>query len=214
MRAIIFANGIMEAWPKNLALSKGKDLIIAADGGLNHCLRWQLVPNIVVGDMDSVNQRDLAALDSQKTEIIRHPRHKDETDLDLAIRLAMDHNADEVIILGALGARWDMTLSNLLLMAADAYRNASLCILDGPHEMRCLRGKAEMTLTGNPGDLVSLMPLAGDALGVTLTGLNYPLKNARLPMGCSRGISNRFMNKTATVSVASGTLLIVLIQSR
>ena len=214
MRAIIFANGIMEKWPENLILSEGEDLIIAADGGLGHCRHWQLAPNIVVGDMDSADPNDLAALDSRATKIIRHPRHKDETDLDLAIRLAMDHDTDEIIILGSLGARWDMTFSNLLLMAADAYRNASLCILDGAHEMRCIRGNAKITLTGSPGDLVSLMPLAGDAIGVTLTGLAYPLDNARLPMGCSRGISNRFIDKTATVSVASGTLLIVMIRNR
>ncbi len=210
MRAIIFANGIMESWPEPLTISAKEDLIIAADGGLAHCRHWQVVPHVVVGDMDSVDPGDLAALNRRQTDVIRHPRHKDQTDLELAIRLAMDKKADETIILGALGARLDMTLSNVLLMAAEAYRSASLCILDGPNELRCIRGKAQITLTGCTGDLLSLLPLAGDAMGVTLTGLEYPLDNARLPMGSSWGISNRFLGKTASVSLESGTLLITL----
>ena len=61
MKAVIFANGIMNQWPLGFELCVERDLIIAADGGFNHCRRWNVIPHIVVGDMDSVNSLELTA---------------------------------------------------------------------------------------------------------------------------------------------------------
>jgi thiamine pyrophosphokinase len=214
MRAIVFANGTMHTWPEGLSVANENDLIIAADGGLRHCRRWRLVPRMVVGDMDSVDPEALASLDADRTAIIKHPNRKDETDLELAIRLAVANGAEEIIILGALGARWDMTLANVLLMAADDFDAATLRILDGSCELRCLKGRAALTLKGRTGDMVSLLPLAGDAVGVTLEGLEYPLTDARLPMGCSQGVSNVVVGETARVALKSGILLVTITRRR
>lgn len=210
MRAVIFANGVMDGWPLGLVVSAEADLIIAADGGLRHCRRWQLPPRLVVGDMDSIDAAELAALEGTATEIIRHPRRKDETDLELALSLAMDRGAAEIIILGALGARWDMTLANVLLLDAGFLAGRTVRILDGPHDLCCLQGDREITLAGQSGDRLSLLPLSGDAVGVTLDGLEYPLADDRLCVGSTRGVSNVFTGKTARVALKAGTLLITV----
>ncbi len=210
MRAIIFANGIMESWPRDFNLSLEDDLIIAADGGYNHCKRWNLMPHVIVGDMDSVSEPDLTGLEASQTQIIRFPAAKDETDLQLAIQTAIDHHATDIVILGALGSRWDMTLSNVLILTTPPLQNVEARILDGPHEFACLRGPGKLRIRGESGHLFSLIPLGGPIIGVTLTGSVYPLDKATLPMGTSRGISNLFQKECVTIEIESGQLLVVI----
>jgi thiamine pyrophosphokinase len=210
MRAVIFANGIMDVWPLEFNLSVEDDLIIAADGGYNHCKRWDLKPHVLVGDMDSVADSDLSALEKTSTQILRYPAQKDETDLQLAIQTAVDRHATDIIILGALGSRWDMTLSNVLILTIPLLQNVDARILDGPDEIICLQGPGKSQLNGDIGHLLSLIPLSGPAIGVTLAGTAYMLDKATLPMGTSRGISNVFRKKRVTIEIESGQLLVVI----
>ncbi len=210
MRAIIFANGNMDSWPLDFNLSVEEDLIIAADGGFNHCKRWRLSPHVIVGDMDSVTGSDLSALEKTRTEIIRFPAQQDETDLQLVIQTAIDHQASEIFILGALGSRWDMTLSNVLILTIPLLQAVKAKILDGPHEFICLQGPGKILLNGEVGHLLSLIPLSGPVIGVTLVGTVYLLNKATLPMGTSQGISNLFQGKQVEVEIESGQLLIVI----
>ena len=214
MRAVIFANGIMESWPLDFNLSEADDLIIAADGGYNHCKRWNLTPHAVVGDMDSVTGSDLTSLEKSRTRIVRFSAQKDKTDLQLAIQAAIDRHATEVIILGALGSRWDMSLSNVLILATPFLRDVEVKILEGPHEFSCLQGPGRICLYGETGQLLSLIPLDGPVVGVSLAGTVYLLDKATLPMGTSRGISNEFQEKQVEVEIETGKLLIVISRDR
>ena len=208
MRAIIFANGAMDQWPLEFEISRENDLILAADGGTHHCLAWNVTPHAVVGDLDSLQPDTLADLKSQGVEIISHPPRKDETDLELALKVALERNASEIIILGALGKRWDMTLSNVLVLAAPFLAGVKTRILDERQEITCLRGGQKVTFYGHPGDVLSLSSLKDSAAGVTLSGLEYPLKNATLPIGSTRGTSNVFAGNTAEVEIKAGYLLV------
>jgi thiamine pyrophosphokinase len=210
MRAVIFANGIMNKWPPGFELSMQRDLIIAADGGFNHCRKWNVMPHVLIGDMDSVNPSDLEALGNGEIEIQRFPVKKDETDLHLALQLAIDRNASEIILLGALGDRWDMTLANVLILTAPLLRDVQVKILDGNCEFVCLHGHQKINLDGKPGCGVSLIPLTGSVSGVTLSGLEYPLDNEILPVGTTRGISNILKEETAEIAIESGILLVVI----
>ncbi len=214
MRAIIFANGILEKWPVGFELSPAADLIIAADGGTHNCLTWNVIPHVVVGDMDSVEPDTLAGLESRGTEIKPYPPRKDETDLELALRVALDRKASEIIILGALGNRWDMSLSNVLVLAAPFLKSVKTRILDDRQEITCLRGGQKAEFKGRPGDLLSLSSLQDPAGGITLNGLEYPLENATLPVGSTRGISNVFANSTAEVEITTGSLLVCITRKK
>ena len=208
MRAIIFANGILEEWPADLEISPGTDLIIAADGGTHHCLARKVSPHVVAGDMDSLDPETLADLRSKGVVIKSYPPRKDKTDLELALKEALDRNASEIIILGALGKRWDMTLANILVLTAPFLRGVKTRILDGRLEITCLGGGQKAVFNGRPGDVLSLAPLQDAAVGITLKGLEYPLNDATLPLGSTRGVSNVFTGETVEVELKTGCLLV------
>jgi thiamine pyrophosphokinase len=210
MKAVIFANGIMNQWPPGFELSRERDLIIAADGGFNHCRQWNVMPHIIVGDMDSVNPSDLTAHGHEEIEIHRFPAKKDETDLHLALQAAIDRNAGEIVILGALGARWDMTFSNVFILLAPFLRGIDTRILEGQYEILCLHGHQKIHLEGKPGHTVSLIPLAGPVTGVTLGGFEFPLDKETLPVGTTRGVSNLIRDENVEIEIEGGHLLVVI----
>jgi thiamine pyrophosphokinase len=183
------------------------DLLIAADGGANALLRHQLVPQIVVGDLDSLDPANQALLAAQGTSLRRFPRDKDETDLELALMLACEHKPERIDLLGVLGGRWDHTLANVALL--------SLPILD-QIQVRCLADQQELflvkqraTIVGHHGDTVSLIPLTPIVTGVTTHGLRYALDDATLHFEQARGVSNTLFESPGHVRIGSGLLLIV-----
>lgn len=211
MKAVIFANGTIDN--SDSAIS-GNDLIIAADGGTQHCLSLGITPDVVIGDLDSLTADNINELQIANVEIIRYPAKKDQTDLELALKLAIDRGADEIVVFGAMGGRWDMSIANILLPAEQNLSNATIRIIDGHHEIMLLRAGKEMIFHGEKGDIFSLIPLGRDALGITTIGLEYPLKDDLLRLGSSRGISNLFIENSATVSLKQGLLLCVHIRTR
>ena len=206
-RAVIIANGELRDPEQARALLRPGDLLIAADGGAQHCRALGLVPHIVVGDLDSLAPEERAELERAGTRFEAHPARKDETDLELALRAALREGAREVLILAALGGRWDQSLANVLLLAHPDYAALSLRLADGPDTLWIARGQA--TVRGAPGDRLSLLPLVGDAEGVTLGGLEYPLADGVLRFGSTTGVSNVLVTAEAAISVRRGMLLVV-----
>ncbi len=205
MRVIVFANGVMHS---HFTL-ENDDVLIAADGGLRHCLDLGLKPAILIGDMDSIDEGDLAALEPSDTQILRYPTQKDFTDLELALQHALKLGADEIVIVAALGARWDQTIANLLLPAS--FPSVKISLLDGSQEIHYIRAGEKLEIHGRPGDMVSLIPLAGTAHGVTSEHLEYPLRGGELTFGSTRGISNVLLEETGAISINGGLLLCIVI---
>jgi len=186
------------------------DLIIAADGGAGHCLNLGIKPDVAIGDFDSLSPGHLNQLKKTGTEIIRHPVRKNCTDLELALKLAVDRGADEILIFGALGRRWDMTIANIFMLAAPVPAQSQVRIIDGFQEIMLLCEMKPHSIHGRAGDILSLVPLSGDVRGITLGGLEYPLQDDILKFGATRGISNVLVDDTATVYFKQGQLLCIL----
>ena len=208
MRAIIIAAGQSLDGDCPRWIDK-EDLIIAADGGARRALAWGLDPHLVVGDMDSLPAADRTALEARGCRFVQHPRAKDETDLELALARAAQEGAQEIVILGALGGRLDHTLSNVLLLALPALEGLSVRIVSGAQEAMLLRAGETVSLEGQPGDLVSLLPLGGDARGVTTEGLAWGLEGDVLNFGASRGVSNEMTAPVARIELDRGYLWVV-----
>jgi len=211
MKVVIVANGIPTDPAADRHYALPGDFVIAADGGADYCRRLGLRPDIIIGDMDSIDPDPARATAFKETEIIRHPPRKDATDLELAIRLAIERGAGSIVILGALGGRWDMSIGNLFLLALPELKEVPVKLIDGRQEIVLLTGKQTAVFSGKPGDTLSLIPAGEDATGITLKELEYPLVNATLSYGSSRGISNVLLDTKASVSLESGTLICVLI---
>jgi thiamine pyrophosphokinase len=213
VRAIIVASGEAPGPRDWTRWVREEDLIIGADGGAARALARGLAPDVIIGDMDSFTgpQRDLPAVRAgREARLIQHPRAKDETDLELALAYAAEQKVEEIVVLGALGgSRLDHMLSNVLLLAMPALRGRRVLIVHGGQEAMLLRGGEAVTLAGSPGDLVSLLPLGGDARGVTTAGLAWPLAGDTLRFGQSRGVSNEMSDPEARVELEDGYLWVV-----
>ncbi len=209
MRAIIFANGNLNDPDAVRSLLREGDLIIAANGGTLKALEAGLTPHLIIGDMDSLDPNLVDELaGSGRVRLIPHPPMKDETDLELAILYAVDEGADEILLLAALGGRLDQTVANLLLLAHPGLEGVRVSVVEGDQEAFLIRSAAR--IAGRPGDLVSLIPLGRDAVGVTAEGLRWPLRDETLRFGLTRGVSNLLLSDEAQVSVREGMLLCVV----
>jgi thiamine pyrophosphokinase len=181
--------------------------VVAADSGLDFARSLGLHVDVVVGDLDSVSEVGLAAAREAGTTIERHPAAKDATDLELALDRARALEADDIVVLGGAGGRFDHVLGGVLLLADDRYADLRITARLGTALVTVVRDQAD--LHGDPGDYVSLLPVNGPARGITTTGLLYPLADEDLAPGTSRGVSNELLGAAATVTVRGGVLLAV-----
>jgi thiamine pyrophosphokinase len=211
MRTIIFANGLFPDASHAHDLLRPDDLIIAADGGTRHALTLGLVPDVVIGDLDSISLEELAVVEAAGSQIVRHSPRKDETDLELALLHAARRGATEIVVLAALGGRLDQTIANLLLLALPELRGLDVRVVEGSQTAFLIHAGHDGTwIDGHPGDTVSLIPLGGDAVGVSAEGLEWPLHDDTLRFGPARGVSNVLAAEEAHVCVREGLLLCVV----
>ena len=207
-RAVIFVNGTVQDYDWLSARLRPDDYLIGADGGTRHCLALDRTPHVVVGDMDSIAPDMLANLEAQGVAAERHPPRKDKTDLELAVDRAVREGVSEILLMGALGGRLDQTLANRLISARRDWP-VPIILADGHQTLQVMRD-GECFVLGTPvGSLVSVVPLSQEVTGVTYAGLEYPLTNATLPLGTTRGISNVIAHSPATISIDQGILLVI-----
>lgn len=212
--AIVLADGgratraeLDAAWP---GWDEGVDLVVAADGGARLAEELGLPIDLWVGDGDSLDPAALDRLRAAGIPLEPAREDKDESDTELAVLAAAGRGAEAITILGALGGpRLDHALANVGLLAHAALSGRPVRLVDPTARVTLLRGPGEATLEGRAGDVVSLLPLGGDASGVVTEGLRYPLLDEPLPAGPARGLSNVRLTGTVRVGLRGGRLLIV-----
>ncbi|GAB4530269.1 MAG: thiamine diphosphokinase [Anaerolineae bacterium] len=208
-RAIIIANGHLPNPARARQHIRPGDRLICADGGTHHAQAMGLMPDVVVGDLDSLPPGLRAELEAAGVRFEVHPRQKDETDLELALRLAITEGAAEIEILAMLGGRLDQSLANLLLLARPEWASVWVRATEGDQTAWPVRGGQETTIKGRCGDLLSLIPLTPRVTGVTLEGVEWPLHGAVLRFGSTLTISNTLTAPTAHLKIEEGTVLVV-----
>lgn len=206
-RAVIFSNGDLADVSRVKKMLKKTDFIIAANGGTKHILKLGRLPDVVIGDLDSLDKKTKKKLERNKVAIISYPSDKDWTDTELGIKYAVKQGFKEIILTGFLGRRIDHLLANLLMMAGLIDKLDRLMIVEGKQEIYVVKDGLE--IKGKQGDLVSLIPLLGDCQGVTTRGLKYRLDNESLEFGKSRGVSNVMLAGKARIDLKKGKLLVI-----
>lgn len=201
MRAVIIGSGSISDCEYIKSKLNKDDYIICADGGYDHAVRLGVEPDILIGDFDSVSELP------KNTEKIKYPVRKDFTDGEIAVKYAAEHGFDEVLMLGMTGDRADHTITDILLLT----QCKSGCVMDDNNEIYLLRGS--VTVYGNIGDTVSIVPVGGDVCGVTTQNLEYPLDNETLYFGESRGVSNVMTANACTITAKSGIGLVIKVRN-
>lgn len=182
---------------------------VAADSGLDLAHTLGIAVDLVVGDMDSVDAGLLADARASGTAVELHPPDKDATDLELALGAAVRRGHTHVIVLGGHGGRIDHLLGNALLLARADHADTTIEWRIGTSTVVPVHSHRPAIVAGSPGDTVSILPVGGDAVGVTTSGLRWALNNDRLTSGSTRGISNELTTGRASVALRTGVALVV-----
>lgn len=224
LHVVVVANGELAPRERLMAILDAADRIVAADGAAHWLVAQGRTPDLLVGDMDSVDAALLERLSTRGCRLVRHPAHKDETDTELALHEAVALGARRITILGALGGRIDHAVANIMLLLMPVLEGVETAIFDGRSWLFLIGGAATprtgvpgswdaqtagRAIDGGAGDVLSLIPLGGDAEGVATEGLEYPLRDETLAFGPARGVSNVFLGDRARVSMRRGVLLAV-----
>lgn len=204
---MIIANGDLEYSEKIIGIIREAGLIVCADGGARHLKALHICPHAVIGDFDSALPEDKLYFEEKNIKTISYPSRKNETDTDLCVSWALLNHATDITLLGATGTRLDHTLANVFLLKKLAERGIPARIIDKHNTIHVVTDQIE--LKGRPGDLLSLLPITEKVAGITIKGLEYPLKDAGMEMGFSLGISNVFKETAAFVSVGEGVLMVI-----
>ena len=178
------------------------DSVIAADAGYAHLEGIGVVPDLAIGDFDSLGRVP------QDVPVLRHPVEKDESDMELAMEHAAGQGFDELFVYGSLGRRLDHTIANLQLFAAYSERGFSVTAIDEGFALRLLTGPGSFDIPATGLGTVSVFSAADEALGVVETGMQYSLDGQTLTNRTSLGLSNELLGQPARVSLERGTLYI------
>jgi thiamine pyrophosphokinase len=212
MKAVLVAGGGPQ--PADERWLTDADLVVAVDGGAAWLRSIGRQPGALVGDLDSVDPALVADLETAGVPIERHPTEKESSDTQLALAYALSRGATEAVIIGAFGGpRLDHEIANVLLLASartgGGDLDLDLRLVRGGASVRALEGGSSLSIEARSRSLVSLLPVGGDASGVTTRGLRYPLDDERLPLGSTRGLSNEVVAEDASVQLKVGTLLVI-----
>ena len=176
--------------------------VIAVDAGFAHLEAIGAVPDMAVGDFDSLGYVPKCR------RVSRHPVKKDKSDMELAMEKALSWGHDELIVYGALGARLDHTLANLQLFAKFSERDVYVTAVADTYAVRLLTGPDVFELPALGGGTVSVFSANDMARGVIERGMEYSIDDEPLSNRTSRGLSNELTGEEATVAVEEGTLYV------
>ncbi|WP_028590796.1 thiamine diphosphokinase [Paenibacillus massiliensis] len=208
-RVVIYSGGQLheEDWKEIQA----NDFIIGADRGALYLMQHHIPIHLAVGDFDSILPEQLHQIEDYAERLLACDAvDKDLTDTELAIKLALEQQPDEILLLGATGTRMDHTLANIQLLMQVLQHRIPCSIKDSNNYIMLTDSLLEVKSMGYP--YISLLPLSSEVTGITLKGFQYPLVDATLKLGQSLGISNHLAGDAGLVTICSGVLLVI--QSR
>ncbi|MBQ8280704.1 MAG: thiamine diphosphokinase [Roseburia sp.] len=211
MRYVIVSGGhIDDEFALNYLKENKYNALIAADSGMDFLHRVGIVPDVIAGDFDSVSGESLSDFSNrEEIEILRLNPIKDDTDTEFVIREAIRRGATSITVLGATGTRLDHVLANVNLLGIGLEERVSIELIDAHNRIRMIDDVLEIAQKEQFGEFISVLPVKGDAKGVTLEGVKYPLQDADLKCFSSLGISNVIVDEVATIRVKQGTLLMI-----
>ena len=188
---------------KNLIKQIDYDYVICADAGYKIAEKIGIKSDLVVGDFDSSNGDK-----PKETETIVVPVEKDDTDLQLALKIAQEKNAKKVVIIGGIGGRVDHTFGNVQNMVHYSEEGMEIIMVD-PFQSITVQRPGTRIYKGNKNTKFSVFAHSPEVTGITYKGAYYPLTNHTITNSFPLGISNEFVSDKIKVTIKTGTLIVV-----
>jgi thiamine pyrophosphokinase len=184
-------------------------LVVAADSGWRHALSVGVTPQVVLGDFDSISADELHAAREAKVPLLEYPTDKDLTDAEIALQHVADSDATSVLVISGGGDRFDHLLAIIHALCSSTIQDLRRCAIVGDTRIDIVTPTYPLALSGDHGQLVSLIPIGGDSSGVTTHGLRWALQSETLYAAQSRGISNVLMDDIFSIAVSQGHLAVL-----
>lgn len=178
------------------------DVVIAVDGGYEYLNSMGIVPDLVMGDFDSLGY------EPKKIRYVKFPVHKDKSDMELAIARAKALGCNSLYVFGALGQRLDHTIANLYVFAKACEEGMSVCLVDFDNAVFFVSGPDTFEADARESGIVSVFSLSDVSTGVFERGMEWDLDDVELDNRTSRGLSNQLIGEPVMIGVESGTIMI------
>lgn len=205
--ALIIANGSKTSQQWLLDKANAASYVAACDGGTNHLKEVDYLPDLFIGDGDSVTEDAVEWLKSNGVRLEMFPADKDETDLELALLEVLAAGYQRIDVAAALGLRVDHELANMMLLSDDRFVGYDIRIVSETQQIRVVRSSVEFKQS--EGHLLSLIPVHGEAKFRSTKGLKWGLNNDSLLPGPARGVSNEIISAMASIELEAGVVLAI-----
>ena len=179
------------------------DLVMAADSGYDAAVSLGFAVDVLVGDLESITTQPIPG----HVVVERHPVDKDQTDLDLALELAMRDEPSRVVVVGGTGGRLDHELATASLICDERWSEVEMDWVSSRGRAHVIRRRR--IVHGDVGATVTLLAVGGAVTGLTTRGLRWELEQATFQPGSTWGVSNVMQTPIADIKVGSGCLLVV-----
>lgn len=208
MKALLVSGGDVKDLDLVKNLAKDVDLVIGVDGGTEYYLSIGILPNIIIGDLDSIKMESLEIIKKKQIPIIKFPIEKDKTDTELALDYLIEKGFKDITILGAIGSRMDHTLGNIFLLKKLWKKKIKGKIIDN-HNIIYLIDK-ELIIKNRPSSYVSIIPITNDGAIITLEGFKYNLSKVKIDFSSTLGISNKVEETHGYIKIHKGICLVFI----
>jgi len=208
MSALIIGSGSNIDIEKFESENLNIEYVICADGGLEKAESLNLIPNIIIGDLDSVNKTVLKKYLDMNVELIKYPAEKNYTDMELAIEYAVEKQFKDIVLIGASGSRLDHTMANIMLIERYYKLGINIKIIDNNNYIQIVT--SNMVIYNKKNYYVSIVPITDMIVGITLIGFKYPLNDVNVNRGSTLCISNQITSDKGNIILQSGTALVFI----
>lgn len=207
MKALIIASGKIGDYNLLKTLVQENDFILCADGGLNHLMKIAIIPNLVIGDLDSISKEAMDYIEENNILIEKYPVMKDETDTHLAINYLVSRGSREVTIMGGIGSRMDHTIANIILLKMLIDKGIKGCIINENNIIHLV--DKSIKLYKKDTYYISIIPISLDGIDVNANGFLYQLDNQKIQFGSTIGISNEITSDYGIITITRGIALVI-----
>ncbi len=206
MRGLIISSGNINDYTLLNDLIDENDYIVCADGGLDHIMKIDKIPDLILGDFDSISDLGIKYIEDNNINIERYSSIKDNTDTELAIKTLIDKGIDKISLIGGSGTRLDHTLANLFLLKKFNKDGITLRMIDDNNIVNYLVDSIE--IKKSEGRFISIIPLNYDGIIVSLRGFKYKLNQKHIEYASTLGVSNEIIEDVGLVKLDKGEALV------
>ncbi len=207
-KAFIFCNNPISYQNNNFTLDIDlSGIIIAADGGANYLCKHGIIPDVLIGDFDSILPEYLSLL-KEKSDVRKFPVDKDKSDTELAIEFCSQNGYNDVTLINAVDGRLDHSLANIFLIEKFINQGLKFHFLNVKSEIYVVTDK--VYIPAKIGENISLISLTDFTIVKKTSALKFPLNNEKIYRSSSKGISNITTEEEFSITVSDGILLVII----